>query len=107
MTNVFITDFFYWIWSVSVMAAVTVVLILLLQRILRKSLKPRWHYLLWLLVIVRLVLPWGPESKFSIYNWISYPESIHVMDPTAQKETMEAATAAESEGVGVILGTIK
>ncbi|WP_091174302.1 M56 family metallopeptidase [Paenibacillus sp. 1_12] len=68
---------FDWVWSVSIMASVLVVLIIVMQRVLKHRLKPRWHYLMWLLVIVRLMLPWGPESEFSIYNWIGYTGSVH------------------------------
>lgn len=67
---------FNWVCSVSVMATILVALILVLQRVLRNRLKPRWLYLMWLLVILRLMLPWGPESEFSIYNWIGYANSV-------------------------------
>nr|WP_269321918.1 M56 family metallopeptidase [Paenibacillus sp. UNC451MF] len=68
---------FYWVCSVSTMASVLVLLILVMKLVLRNRLKPRWHYLMWLLVILRLILPWGPESELSIYNWIGYTNSIH------------------------------
>ncbi|NIK70476.1 M56 family metallopeptidase [Paenibacillus sp. BK720] len=63
-----LSDFFAWILSASLMASVLVVLILVVKGLLRDKLKPRWGYLLWLLVILRLVLPWTPESSFSMYN---------------------------------------
>ncbi|ACT04209.1 M56 family metallopeptidase [Paenibacillus sp. JDR-2] len=63
-----LSDFFAWILSASLMASVLVVLILAAKWLLRDKLKPRWGYLLWLLLILRLVLPWTPESSFSMYN---------------------------------------
>jgi bla regulator protein BlaR1 len=89
-------NIFDWVWSVSAMAAVTVVLILLMQRVLNKRLKPRWHYLMWLLVIVRLVLPWSPESEFSIYNWISYADSVHTITSVSHEEMASAAVMSDS-----------
>lgn len=63
---------FEWIVSASAMAAVTVVLIVLAQRLLWHRLKPRWLYLTWIPVILRLILPWRPESAFSVYNLTDY-----------------------------------
>ncbi|MCC6696669.1 MAG: hypothetical protein IT365_13650 [Candidatus Hydrogenedentes bacterium] len=51
-------------------ATVLAALILILQRLLRKRLTPRWHYALWLLVLARLFLPWTPESPTSLFNYV-------------------------------------
>ncbi|MDR6554733.1 M56 family metallopeptidase [Paenibacillus qinlingensis] len=93
------TGLFGWIISVSLMATITVVFILLIQRILHKRIKPRWHYLMWLLVLVRLLLPWNLESNLSIYNWISYPGSVHEIDSVvdiSMHEEFEDSGAAEN-----------
>jgi bla regulator protein BlaR1 len=100
-TNELLKGIFEWILSVSVMAAITVVLIMLTQRILHKRIKPRWHYLMWLLVMVRLLLPWDLESDLSIYNWISYSNGIHEIDSAVQIGTQEGLAAVDS--VGTIL----
>jgi|GEM_PF-7048503 Antirepressor regulating drug resistance, predicted signal transduction N-terminal membrane component len=63
-----LSDIFAWILSTSLMASVLVFLILAAKGLLRDKLKPRWGYLLWLLLILRLVLPWAPESSFSLFN---------------------------------------
>jgi bla regulator protein BlaR1 len=93
-------NLFDWVWSVSTMASVLVVLIVVIQQVLKHRLKPRWHYLMWLLVIVRLILPWGPESEFSIYNWIGYTDSVHTAVQVNQEEILARAiipeTAAQS-----------
>jgi beta-lactamase regulating signal transducer with metallopeptidase domain len=44
--------------------------ILLLQRLLRRRLSPRWRYALWLPVMVRLALPATPPSSFSAFQWV-------------------------------------
>ncbi|WP_173185167.1 M56 family metallopeptidase [Paenibacillus alginolyticus] len=89
-------DFFDWVWSVSTMASVLVVLIIVMQHMLRHRLKPRWHYLMWLLVIVRLVLPWGPESEFSIYNWIGYTDAVHSAVQVNQEVILTRAAVSET-----------
>ncbi|MBP1994385.1 M56 family metallopeptidase [Paenibacillus eucommiae] len=61
-------DFFKWVLTTSAMASLLVVLILLVKFVLGNRLKPRWHYILWLLLTLRLLIPWVPESSFSIFN---------------------------------------
>ncbi|WP_204787587.1 M56 family metallopeptidase [Paenibacillus oryzisoli] len=92
----FFTGIFDRILSVSTMATITVVFIMLIQRILHNRIKPRWHYLMWLLVLVRLLLPWRLESHFSIYNWLSYPESIHEFDPVVAIGMHEAMAGPDA-----------
>jgi bla regulator protein BlaR1 len=77
------------------MASVLVVLIVMMQHVLKHRLKPRWHYLMWLLVIVRLILPWSPESEFSIYNWIGYTDSVQSVVQVNQEEILASAVAPE------------
>jgi len=91
----YLVNLFDWICSVSVMAVVLVILIILFQRMLRHRLKPRWQYLMWLLVIVRLALPWGPESEFSIYNWIGYPGSVSSDSPMNAEEAASRTDTSE------------
>jgi len=53
---------------VSLQAGVLVVLVLVVQWLFRKQLPPRWRCALWLLVVVRLLLPFSPGSAASIFN---------------------------------------
>ena len=52
----------------SVQAAIVVLVILLVQRVFRKWLTPRWRCALWLLLVARLLLPVSPPSPLSIFN---------------------------------------
>ncbi|OWR32420.1 hypothetical protein CDO73_02095 [Saccharibacillus sp. O23] len=54
----------------SVMGSVLALLILALRRILGKSLRPSWLYLLWIPLLLRLLIPWSPESPISLYGWM-------------------------------------
>jgi beta-lactamase regulating signal transducer with metallopeptidase domain/ankyrin repeat protein len=60
---------FAWILEASWQASVLVVLVLLLQVVLRGRLNPRWYHALWLLVVLRLVLPVLPESALSLFQF--------------------------------------
>jgi|GEM_PF-3202881 len=90
---------FDWVCSVSIMAGILVVLILTLQLVLKKRLKPRWLYLMWLLVMLRLMMPWGPQSEFSIYNWIGYSTPAHTAGPIYQDVLAQRGQAAAAPSV--------
>jgi bla regulator protein BlaR1 len=60
--------FFVWLMQTTAQASLLIFLIFLVRLILRTKLGARWHYYLWLLLLIRLVLPWAPESRVSIFN---------------------------------------
>jgi beta-lactamase regulating signal transducer with metallopeptidase domain len=59
---------FKWIACSTVMATLLVFLIILAKLILKNKLGAKWHYLIWMLVLIKLLIPFGPQSQFSIYN---------------------------------------
>jgi bla regulator protein BlaR1 len=59
---------FVWLWRSSWQAAVLIGLVLLVQWFFRKQLSPAWRYNLWLLVLIRLVMPSLPGSAVSVFN---------------------------------------
>jgi bla regulator protein BlaR1 len=63
---------FTWVLTASLYASVVVVLVLVVQGVFRHRLPARWRYLLWSLVLVRLVLPSVPESRLSIFNLVKF-----------------------------------
>ena len=65
---------FDWLLWTTIQAALLFCLIMLIQLILRSRLPIRWHYCLWLLLLIRLAIPWLPERKISIFNLV--PRSI-------------------------------
>ncbi len=65
---------FDWLLRTTLQAALLFCLIMLIKLIVRGRLPIRWHYCLWLLLLIRLATPWLPESKMSIFNWV--PRSI-------------------------------
>lgn len=59
-----------WLLRTTLQASLLILLILLVQYILGDMLGIRWRYCLWLLLLVRMVLPWAPQSRISIFNLI-------------------------------------
>ncbi len=88
--NTQLLQIFDWLLWVSIQGSVLIVLIVLVQLILRRKLPIRWHYFLWLLLLIRLAMPWLPQSKISVFNLV--PRSIQ------QGRIIEAIS--ESDDVG-------
>ena len=65
---------FDWLLRTTLQAALLFCLIMLIKLIVRGRLPIRWHYCLWLLLLIRMATPWLPESKISVFNWV--PRSI-------------------------------
>ena len=59
---------FAWCLKASFYGAVVGIIVLLLQQLLKNYLAPQWRYLLWLLVLFKLLVPLGPASSVSIFN---------------------------------------
>ena len=70
----------------SVMADALIILILLVKAAFRERLSARWHYYIWLLLVVRLVIPYTPEFSVNTYPF---------MQAAAQGET----AAQEEKGI--------
>ncbi|MBC1605073.1 peptidase M56 [Listeria rocourtiae] len=66
--HTYLPSIFDWVIETSILASVLVVFILCIKFLLKNWLTPQWKYALWLILVVRLVLPWFPESSFSIYS---------------------------------------
>jgi beta-lactamase regulating signal transducer with metallopeptidase domain len=86
-------------------------LVLAVQWGLGRRLSPRWRYGLWLLVVIRLALPWTIPSAASLFNFLSWarasetvvslratPSPSPVLQPTvsapAQTPAQQAAVAS-------------
>ncbi|HUT47305.1 MAG TPA: M56 family metallopeptidase [Sedimentisphaerales bacterium] len=72
--NTQLLRFFDWLLWASLQGTVLIVMIVLIQKILRRRLPVHWHYLIWMLLLIRLAIPWLPQSKISIFNLV--PRSV-------------------------------
>lgn len=89
--NMQFQPFFEWLLRTTWQASLLIFMILLIQIVLRGRLGIRWHYCLWLLLLVRMAMPWTPQSRVSLFNLI--PQSV------TQRQTEYAWEQVESESV--------
>jgi beta-lactamase regulating signal transducer with metallopeptidase domain len=54
--------------TTSLYATVVGLVIILLKGILKNKLNAEWHYLMWSVLILKLLIPFGPESAVSLFN---------------------------------------
>ncbi|MGA5696071.1 M56 family metallopeptidase [Bacillus bombysepticus] len=90
--DIYLPAFFDWVIETSVMASILVGLILCIKVLFRNKLTPRWQYMLWIILIIRLVLPWSPDSSYSIYSVLTYKSDdafISSQNPVASFLTKE------------------
>lgn len=59
---------FQWVLVSSVKAGVLVAVILITKSLVRNRLDANWHYAIWALLFLQLILPWTPSSPLSIYK---------------------------------------
>lgn len=90
---------FQWLLRATFEGSLLACLILAIKLALRERLPARWHYCLWLILLVRLSLPWAPQSHLSIYNLVPRPFSSHHTVPAP-------ADGARSDTVGAKPGTV-
>ncbi|MDA2381607.1 M56 family metallopeptidase [Bacillus cereus] len=81
LINVYLPHFFDWLIETSLMASILVGFILCIKVLFRNKLTPRWQYMLWIVLMVRLLLPWSPDSSYSIYSLLSYSSSVSEVIP--------------------------
>ncbi|MCU7393081.1 M56 family metallopeptidase [Bacillus sp. ST24] len=87
--NTYLPVAFDWVIETSIMASILVGFILSIKVLLKNKLTPRWHYALWLILIIRLILPWSPDSSFSIYSMLSREYEHTRLSIQSTKEVIE------------------
>lgn len=58
--------------------SILICLIFLVKLLASKKLPPWWHYSLWLLLLVRMVLPLAYENRLNIFNFVPAVDTPHV-----------------------------
>lgn len=64
----------------TIFGSVVGLIILVLKSTVLKKLAAKWQYLLWSVMIFKLIIPKGPESRISIFNKINVTEKISETD---------------------------
>lgn len=66
-----LTIIFKMILSLSFMGTVVAGIIILIKALFKNRFNAVWHYYIWFLLIIRLIIPYAPESSLSIFNLLS------------------------------------
>ncbi|MHB8074045.1 M56 family metallopeptidase [Desulfosporosinus fructosivorans] len=59
---------FNWVIKASIMASILAALILLVKYALQNKLDAKWQYAMWMILIIRLLIPYDIQSPWSIYS---------------------------------------
>lgn len=88
----------------SVSASVLIGIILLVKLIVKDRQSPRWHYCIWFILMIRLMIPYVPHSSVSIFNLISpLTNKISVESIESRIKTLENVNLSnETKGNNVI-----
>ncbi|SKC42337.1 M56 family metallopeptidase [Maledivibacter halophilus] len=62
------SEVFYWLIDTSIKGSLLIISILLIKLLLKNRLGARWHYSIWFLLLIRLVMPFAPQSSISVFN---------------------------------------
>lgn len=65
-----VEEIFKLILKTSLYASVVGIVILIVKMALKDKINPRWHYLIWIILILKLLIPFGPQSALSLFNTI-------------------------------------
>jgi beta-lactamase regulating signal transducer with metallopeptidase domain/Tol biopolymer transport system component len=96
---IYVQAFFDWLLDATVIGSVVICLILAAQKALGGKLGPRWCHALWLVLLVRMVLPWAPSSRVSLFNLIpSWDRQAQPRQRSEIIEQHEPSEAAQTSG---------
>ncbi len=101
-----IYSIFYYIIQTSVYGSIVGIIIYILNSTLLRKLSAKWHYLLWYVMILKLVFPKGPESKISIFNQLKYSAKITETELFEYAKRVEPITEITNLESSVSLGDI-
>lgn len=95
----------------SLAAMALIALVLLMRRWTYMRLRPRIMSLVWLLVLVKLLVPVVPDNPLNLYQWVPHlaqGERGARMEPTAQASVkpVDSAPHKASENAAAISGTV-
>ncbi len=76
----------------SLYASIVGISILIIKTILKNRINPKWHYIIWFVLVLKLVIPFGPGSIFSLFNTV--PAVPHNIDFSLDYETYHKSIEA-------------
>ncbi len=89
--------------NMTIGGTVTACVILLIKLLLKDKLTPKWHFYLWVILMVRLMIPGFPESDFSLLNVIPTTQNVTTVVNQTPVSVDQMASAEEHFVEGNIL----
>lgn len=80
--------------NTAIYASVTAVFIIIFKFIFKNRLNARWHFLIWAILLIRLVVPVLPSSPVSVFNAVKVEESV-IEQSSYQAEIITPETEEE------------
>jgi beta-lactamase regulating signal transducer with metallopeptidase domain len=74
----------------------TACLILLIKQLLKNKLTPKWHFYIWMILALRLIIPGLPESDYSLLNFMPSTQNVASVQPV--QSTLQGS--GDSVGTG-------
>ena len=107
-----LVPFLEWLVRTSVKASILILLILLVKLLLRHRLSARFHYWLWVLLLIRLVLPSAPQSRLSVFKLVprgptSEPRGAIILSNRVIQEQRGSGETPSVGGIEVAAGEMR
>lgn len=91
----YIVNLFSAVLKMSAMASILIILILATKWLFKTKFSPRWHYAIWLLLIVKLIVPYAPMSSMSILNLMPERHQERLAEFSQQAEIYDEGNSDE------------
>ena len=86
--------------EISWQASLLICAVFVVRWLMEPRMPAQWRHALWLLVLLRLVLPWTPASRFSIYSVVPNPIRIaSTQAPLAAGVVVQGRAVPASQGL--------
>lgn len=88
--------------SLSFMGSILAGIILLMKGLFKNKLNANWHYYIWLLLAIRLILPYAPESSLSVFNLLPpIAQSIGISQNVSENHNSDISLSPVNEAAVV------
>lgn len=68
----------------SLYGTVVGIALIIIKILLKNRLSPKWHYLIWIVLILKLLIPFGPECAVSLFNIIPVTHDINGINSSVE-----------------------
>ena len=95
-------EFLSWLLQASLKASVIILIVLLLRWLFKDRINAKWYVIMWAIVALRLILPWAPNTRTSMFNIIDITSNdiqrvlVYIENYTESKQP-----TIESDEVGI------